>query len=678
MKNSIIIIITIIFALSGCAGDKSGYIKNGQEYGVTTGLFRDRWWNYYERGLSFAEGEFYEEAIKDLQTAIEKRRNDRWRSRTYGMHFVNYFPHRELGIIYYNLKKHPEAVHELEESLKSAESSKAKYFLNKARKAILEQTREDRLPPTLKISYPSDGFITNKFSIILKGDIEDDYFVSYLSVNDIPLPLELSAKKVPLEKELNLKRGTNEIKVQAADLTGKTTESTLKIEVDREGPIIIIENQDILDKKAILNGFLSDSTGITSFSINGMNIPIGSNHEIEFHQEINLSEGTDSIIIKAEDMAENVTTGELHVIPGGSDTRQLSPDSMLKSLPLLASNAEIVLTRYAFLGSKLGKIIDNTPPVISLKNLIDFQTVYDDAIFLEGSVSDESKIQSLTFNGESILKRKGKDIFFNHLTGLKEGQNNFFIEAIDTFGNKSQKVLTVNRKIPKIRQLGSRMSVSILPMERRGETSMFGDTVYDSLIAAFVEQKRFHLTERAKLEEILRELRLSQTELVEPGTASKVGKIVVADAILTGTIYESKNSIEILTRLVDTETSTIIESKDVFDEDKSLPNINRLMQGLALKYKQSLPLLEGLVIKKDKKGILTDLGSSKRVKKDMGIILFREGEEIRHPETGRVLGSEPVEIGEAKIESVYEEFSRVIFKKGRPEKVNIKDKVITK
>ena len=709
----IAVIITFLLVLAGCAQEKSLYLKNEMDYGAAGGLFRDRWWNYYERGFSFAEGGYHQEAIQDLQTAVKKREDDQWRSRTYGMHFIDYFPHRELGIIYYHVGKYHEAVAELEESLRTAESAKAKYFLNRARKAVLEETEEDRLPPDLKIDSPSEGFITNQFSIALKGEVQDDHFVSYLAVNDIPLPLELSAKRVPLEKELNLKRGTNEIKVQAADLTGKTIEKVLRVEVDREGPLIIIENHQLSGKKIILTGLLSDNTGITSFSINGQDI-LGNvipaetgiqnagrgldshlrendgylgvfSREIEFQQEITLPEDTHTIVIKAQDMAENVTTGELHLTSISPDSMQPAPDSILKNLPLFASLLpftdgadDVAPTPYAFLESVTGKITDNTPPVISIKNLADVQTVYDDVIFLEGKVSDEDEIQSLTINGESILKRKGKDIFFNHFTRLNEGENKFHIEAVDTYRNRSQKLMLVNRKIPKIRQIGSRMRITILPFGHKGERSLSGDAIYDGLISAFVDQRRFNLVEREKLGEILQELRLSQTELADPDNASKVGKIAVADAILTGTIYEGKNSIEILTRLVDTETSAIVETKDVFDQDKGMPNVMSLMQGLALKYKQSFPLLEGMVIKKERKGILTDLGNENRVKKDMGIIIFREGEELRHPVTGRVLGSEPVELGEAKIENVYEAFSSAIIKKGKSERVNVKDKVITK
>ena len=43
------------------------YIKDGTSYGVVKGLFRERWWNFYERGVSFFDGGYWEEAIDDFQ-----------------------------------------------------------------------------------------------------------------------------------------------------------------------------------------------------------------------------------------------------------------------------------------------------------------------------------------------------------------------------------------------------------------------------------------------------------------------------------------------------------------------------------------------------------------------------------------------------------------------------------
>jgi tetratricopeptide (TPR) repeat protein len=656
----------------GCAAQDSVYVKDEKEYGITSGLFNDQWWNFYERGLSFAEGEFYEEAIKDFQTAIQMRRDDQWQSRTYGMHFINFFPHRELGIIYYKTKKYNDSKRELEQSLRTAESAKAKYFLNMTRKAILEESSIDKLPPFITIYEPLDESIINGFTVNLSGEAKDDFFVSSLKLNAIPSYIELSSKKIPFEKELALNKGFNEIRIHANDLTGKTADRTVIIYVDVEGPMIVIEEQITQRRKVLLSGILTDNTGIASFNINGkkifedlkgseiMKINKVSGQEIKFNHEINIQKDTDTIILLVEDSAGNVTKGELNV--------GLQFSSM-DSTSLFASSLQYVL---------LDNMADKVPPEIHLKDLMDFHTVYSDSLYIEGSVFDRSSIKDILINGKSVLKRNGKKVFFNNLIKLKEGANSFFVEAIDFFGNKSEKKITVNRKIPKIRQLGSRMSISVLPFEKKGERSISGNAVYESFVSALVNQKRFRIIEREKLEEVLSELKLSKTGIADPDTASKIGKIVVAEAIMTGIIYERKNSLEVLTRLIDTDTGNIIVAKDVFDEDKGFFTVNKLGQGLALKYKESLPLLEGIVAEKDGKELIIDLGKDTKIKKNMGLIIFREGHEIIHPSSGRPLGRKIEKLGEAKVDNVYEKYSSAIVEKGKEAEIRTRDKLITK
>ena len=109
MKKPTIHIICLSFLLSvsiasGCAhqtDSTASYTRDGETYGQVRGTFRHKWWNYYERGLSFADGQFFKEAVKDFNAAIRKREKDQRMARTYGMHFMDYFPHRELGIVQY-------------------------------------------------------------------------------------------------------------------------------------------------------------------------------------------------------------------------------------------------------------------------------------------------------------------------------------------------------------------------------------------------------------------------------------------------------------------------------------------------------------------------------------------------------------------------------------------------
>jgi hypothetical protein len=124
-----------------------------------------------------------------------------------------------------------------------------------------------------------------------------------------------------------------------------------------------------------------------------------------------------------------------------------------------------------------------------------------------------------------------------------------------------------------------------------------------------------------------------------------------------GSVRETAESIEIYARMVNAETSTIMEAKDVFGQDKSLPQIQYLTNGLALKLKHSFPLVEGMVIKVSGNEIYADFGSFKRIKKEMRFIVFEQGEVIKHPVTGKVLGSETKELGVATVEKVFEDMS---------------------
>ena len=139
----------LVLCLAGCAVDTGKvYVKDGKEYGVTPRqTWRSRWWDYYDRGSSYAAGEYWNEALADFQAAIRQRHDDQRQARTYGMHRSDYFPHRELGIVYYRQGHYTEAIDELTTSLSSVDTAKAKFYLNKARRSFLQQTRRDTAAP---------------------------------------------------------------------------------------------------------------------------------------------------------------------------------------------------------------------------------------------------------------------------------------------------------------------------------------------------------------------------------------------------------------------------------------------------------------------------------------------------------------------------------------------------
>lgn len=667
--------------------------KEERQYGTVQGAFRHRWWNYYERALSFAEGSLYEDASADLKKAIGGRDKDQRMARKYGMHFVeDYFPHRELGIVYFYMGRYDEAEMELEKSLSQVDTGRAKYFLNEARKALLERSAEDAAPPVINVVSVSESEATNSFRLTLEGDVEDDFYASKIAINEEPLFVELSAKKLPFSKEIKLKKGLNTIKISSSDLLGKETEKEIKVIADYEGPSLNFNNyydgQVIAEKKILLKGTLVDATGVRTLKINSTVYVYGDDKTVAFAFPVDLNPGENRIPFAATDIAGNTTRGEITLLSADpsakSDARNqyalLHRPGSLKPAAHQYDGSDIL---YADLSGRIyaaDSRKNNAAFRLNIKDLRDTETVYLDRIYLDGSVAGSNKINSVTINDSPLLIVPGKTIYFNQLLDLKKGENRFIIEATDEKGNKKSRTITIVRRIQEERKLGSRMSLAVLPFKKEGATTIAGDRVYNNLVGAILEQERFNIVARGEdLEAVIRELKFSLTDLVDKDNAVKVGKLVAAEGILMGTVIESRDSIEIYVRLINTETSIIMEAKDVYGQGKTFDEIQYLAKGLAWKLKNSFPLIEGIVIEKSGSEIFADFGRINGIKENMKFIVFRLGDRKIHPDTGKSLESPTEVLGVATIVDVYKEMSMgKLLADFEASKIKTRDMVITK
>lgn len=659
LPSFLIVLLIVINCQHGSSPNgKDTYTKEGTVYGVTRGLFRERWWNFYERGCSFASGEFWAEAMVDFREALKQRDTDGYRARTYGMHFIDYFPHRELGIAYYHSGHYPEAIGELSTSLSQIETAKAKYFLNRARAEMLKLTQSDEFPPVISHLSLKDGCRTNLLAINLTGVVEDDTFVSSIVINGSPLFIELAQQKIPFSQEVFLERGGNTIRIEARDLTGKRTTTEIDVLVDREGPLVVIrepfEHETLNADKVTVKGFLWDESGIASFAIKGEGFALHGEKEFAFSQEIKLTEGRNSLTFEAMDYAGNLTQGELILLSDQKDCPTGVSSTSFKRVAFLEKATD-------FGGFPLfarAETNDNVEPAITIKELTSSQTVYYDTIFIEGNAVDQSEIREITINDVPLFIRPGRQLFFNHLAQLKEGLNRFTIRVIDKFGNEATETITVIRKIPQVKKVGSRLAVAVLPFHQQSEGSTLGLLVNDGLVNALVNRSRFNIVGReTDLEVALRELKLSQTDLVDQTKALSIGRVVSAEGIITGTVVETPKSVEIFARFIDTETASVLAAKDVFEQDKSLSKLQFILKGLSLKFEQCFPMLEGRVVKSEVEKIYIDRGFDSKIKKEMKVIIYRKGDSIFHPVTGKDLGWDTTELAEARIANVFDHFS---------------------
>lgn len=661
----------IVLLASGCAETPGGrtagipldgpYVKDGKAYGTVKGAFRDRWWNYYERGLSFAEGAFYREAIDDFRKAASQRDADQRTARTYGMHFIDYFPHREMGVAHFLLGDLEAAGEELVRSIAQFPSAKARFYLDLLRKRILIESGVEKGAPRITLTLAEKEIWSRDDVLVVAGTAEDERFVSSVRIGGVPLFIEGAEKKMAFTKKLPLPQGRHLVEIEAANLLGGKAGRVVVFNVDRTGPMIALNalrfEENAPEKQVRVSGSLYDEAGVSGITLNGRSYGVAEGTETSFDVALKTEEARIELV--ALDRLGNRTSAWIDL----TRTTGLSAPFMVAGL-----NERLIYA--GMFGPK-----DTQPPIIRLTGWSDRQTVYMDRIYLAGEISDDSEIVSLAINDTSILRGKGQRIFFSHVCELAEGDNTLRFAAQDRHGNAARKDLIVTREIPKAVQLAERMRLTVMPFEVRGSVSDVSLAFQDNLLNALVRENRFRVVEREKLDVILAEQKLSRTRLIEKDTALSLGRLVATQAIITGSLIESRTGIEMVGRVVDTETSEVLATEDVYTEERDMAALKRTAEGMAIKFHRDFPLVSGLVIDQKGRFVFTDLGEDK-ILMNRRLIVYRE-EPVKHPVTGKLMGMDHVILGHARVNQLTSEMSKAEVLRGDAGSIRPLDKVIS-
>ena len=630
-----------------------------------SGTWRGRWWNYYDRALERSDTGDWEGARSDLQRALQLRDRDQRRARTYGMHFQDYFPHRELGVVWHHLGQPEKALHELEVSYRQEESAKGAYYLNIIRSGLLKSRRTVPKPPVILLEAPSGDTVTRDIVLPVRGRVTAEGLVAAVKIDGIPVQFDLARNEVSFMSTVPVDEDTGQITIEAVDLAGGTTRLEVPVRIDRAGPSFTLAAIGRIpgnSRKVHLRGMFTDNSGVRELVINGSRVTPPADG-VEFDTVVTLDREAASVHMEATDRLGNQTVIEL------------DPD---QEQAALREGGKRVLAALNGPGGLFSS--DREPPVVALKDSADLAAVYIDRYYVEGEVFDNDRVERVTVNGREVQILKGRKVFFSRMVRLKEGNNRIVVEAFDGSGNRKSSEFNVKRVVPAARQVSARMSVTVLPFSGRVKNPAVQEMADDFLFAALVEQKRFKVVEREKLKQLLQEQKLAREHLTDPDHSLRVGRLISADTLLATTIAEGTRSVEIVSRLINSETGEVMETKDAYVEDKSLSAVRDLMDGLAARFAHSFPVLEGTVVKRDRQSIFTDLGSTTGVRTSMGAAVFRRGKEIKHPVTGKSLGWDMVSVSTGIFEDVQEGFSKVrLYDGGKSSlEAQVKDIVVTR
>lgn len=620
--------------LTGCLGKQQAPQGPGAgAYSFSPANFNGRWWEFYERGRSLAESGQRREAMADFLEAIAQQGQDQWQAPIdEDGRAVNYFPHRELGILYLSSKEFDKAIFELEASLASAPSAKASYFLNKARSGKFARDAMDSKAPELFFEGSTAPQITSKSRKVVTGVASDDTLLAALSVDGRPVPMPLAEKHKVFKTEVTLVEGKNSIKAVATDLAGKTTEKTMDIFRDRNGPLIEIDQLVAENGQVTVSGIVSDDHELGSLVINGRPWPM-TGKAPGYNFKFTLPEGR--ITFVATDRAGNVT---------GARVRREEFDLIeTESQPLPEAKEE---------GTR-----DSEPPDIRVEGLGPEQDTSAESVQLAGQINDSSLLVYISINGEQVLNRRGSSIFFSQMRSLREGINTFRIIAADEYGNKARQTITVTRKVKSIWRDDSRLRLAVLPFSGNAGAAGQEDDFLDRLRKAFEDLGRFNLVAPDHVVAASRAFNLSPGASLAPMEAAGVGQAVGAQVVLSGRVMASQDAVEIVGQFIDTDTATLLARNDTYGETTGGSVPDGLLAELAAKFACDFPLAEGTLLEVRGREVRVDLGSRQRIRPLTRLLCYREGPPARHPVTGEPLEAELEIIGELLVTKVDKESS---------------------
>lgn len=639
----------------GCSMDTGPvYTKDGQRYGLSGNqVWRGQWWQYYERALSYAAGEYWDEAIADLKQALGTRlgQQDQRRANTYGLHFVeNYFPHRELGIIYYQLGRYQDALDELTTSMNQTESAKAKFYINRVRRALLQQTQRDVRPPRVVIEHPRDGELTNRLALDITGYAADDTYVSKVVINGQPLFIELAEPRQAFSHQVVLNDGPNTLTVAAIDLQGRQTAEQRTVVLDRHGPLLSVTSVDFLDglsrQRVRIQGVISDQSRITRFQLAGQSMPLPASPDGGFHQEVPRPKDANTLPFEVEDAAGNITRGAISLVTD-TDIRhghRVSPHRP-RWAGLTATDVVADVPPWSAMPIRIAqqdRPKEQDPPRITLSEFDAREIVYENAVYLEGQVTDASLIKAFSIDATPYLKHMSRQLFFNFQANLRPGPNGFVMEAKDEWDNRVERAIRITHQPPPQRHIKARLQVALAPFVNKGRTEVLSVSVFDHLSGALLDQKRFDLIDRT--------LAASRQSLEQAPEAAKAGKAMGAEGILIGSVIESeaKQSLEVIARLVDVESAKVMAVEDVYGEQLTSRDVKTLMAGLALKLRRRFPLQEGTIWEQSGDMIWVEFPDAKGIQKGTKLMIFQQGRTLMR--SGRKRRLPPRQLGEARIE----------------------------
>jgi len=495
----------------------------------------------------------YEKALIPLNQAMAQRDKDQRYAKTYGHHFIDYFPHREKGISLLYLGYLQKAFHELSLSYKQFPSEKAKYYLDQIKR---EEYKIQGIVPTQPVIHVNgldhDGsMLTRNYPLTLSGFVSDPQYVHKILINNHPVFQEKSDIDVPFSHELPLTEGLHHIHFFAENLNKGKSMQTIAVQVDRTGPTVYLLSHP---SHSSITACADDPSGIRRLVVNNQSIEYHGKHKIYFQLKYPTM---------IEDMAGNQT--------------QIDPSHLFaqSSYPYLATNSTMMT-------DQTHSLLKNQPINIYVSYWQTEDYAFLPEIIVQGYVYAKHGLKRLYCNHDLMAQDNQPYIFFSKTIRLKPGYNEIEIQAVDQKDQEKTYQFHVKRLIPETQKIDHRYRLAVNRLETYN-TPVDTKNYTNLMLINLVKTNRFMLIPR---DDSLIKINLPDNHPSE------------AHAMLIGHVIKTKKDLEIAIKMVDSQNSTILCLADVHAPHMTSQNLDFLLQRLVHKIEKEFPLINGHVFQK--------------------------------------------------------------------------------
>jgi len=331
-------------------------------------------------------------------------------------------------------------------------------------------------PPAPKLSMNIPP-LTNEKNYNLEFEYQGGILLDSISVGNRTVKMSSPHLSIPI----TLKEGYNKINISYKDVFGRIFQPTpYSIYLDDSPPLLSISNAPKYTSSEMitLSGKVSDNVGMQSIKLGDKVLFLDGKEEYEFDFPVSISSGSNTIRLKVEDLAGNVTINELVVI--GDFT---PPEILQIQYPQITRNDEVLLhisakdnTEVAGLringkeylpstnvfpvilpnereneieieiedvaGNVAMKSIDIVRDIIPPKIILPDKFVTKEKnVNFNFEVYDDYGLSRVNVNGKIATETEGK---YNYSVTLEPGATKLIkIEAFDKAGNSAEKEVTV-------------------------------------------------------------------------------------------------------------------------------------------------------------------------------------------------------------------------------------------